>query len=123
MDDDWAFIHQMVAALEPRVDLRVVTSGRDVLASVVTWGPDVVLLDLLLHDVDGFSLLDQLTALDAACRPVVLCTTGGHGANTRVVPIAGWPVGTLPRSLSASRLGALVLEIAQSGRDLAGALS
>lgn len=117
IDDDQDFIRRMQAALQGVGELHATTCGVQGLQAAERWEPDVVMLDLLLHDVDGFALLEQLTGLDGRHRPAVLCLTGGHGAGMRPVPFPEWPVGTVPRGAPAAQLRTAVLHAARLRQD------
>lgn len=110
VDDDWAFIENLRLAVDPLVDVHIVSGEDEALAAVRDWEPDVVVLDLLLPDGDGFALLDLLTCPTRADRPVVLCITDGYGADTRLLPLTDWPVGTLVRSASPASFRSAVLQ-------------
>ena len=98
IDDDGEFVDALQCAVGEFVELRVVDRGADALACAAEWDPHVVLLDLLLHDTDGFDLLDQLTYPSYHGKPAVLCVIDGRGADTRLIPFTEWPVGTVIRS-------------------------
>lgn len=110
VDDDPIFIDRAMIALEPITDVRTVRSGSGALSVAVFWQPDVILLDMLLEDVDGFTFLDQLAEAGLARPPFILCTTDGRGAGTRVRPLPDWRVGTVLRSSSTSQLRSAVLQ-------------
>lgn len=109
VDDDWRFIHQMHLALKRCADLRVARDEAAALTALHDWAPDLVVLDLLLQDTDGFALLDRFTSPALGHRPVVLCATDGIGAGTRLAPCMDWPVGTLDRAASPIELRATIL--------------
>src|SRR5688572_32324183 len=54
-------------------DVRVASSGRDGLKGVDEFGPDVVLLDVMLPDLDGFDILKRLRS-DGHQVPVLFLT-------------------------------------------------
>lgn len=108
VDDDQYFIERATRALEPLGTVRVAQSARKALAVAGNWYPDVILLDLLLDDLDGFTFLEVLTASGLSRLPFILCTTEGRGADTRVRPLPDWSVGTLVRSSSIQQLRSAV---------------
>lgn len=110
VDDDPIFVDRATNALEPITDVRTVNSGSGALSVALFWQPDVILLDMLLDDVDGFTFLDQLSEVGLARPPFILFTTDGRGAGTRIRPLPDWKVGTLLRSSSSSELRSAVLQ-------------
>ncbi|HEX7167724.1 MAG TPA: response regulator transcription factor, partial [Acidimicrobiales bacterium] len=54
-------------------DVRVASSGRDALREVDDFAPDVVLLDVMLPDLDGFEIVRRLR-LDGTKVPVLFLT-------------------------------------------------
>ncbi|MEY2399743.1 MAG: two-component system, OmpR family, response regulator [Actinomycetota bacterium] len=54
-------------------DVRVERNGRDAIAAVDAFNPDVVLLDVMLPDLDGFEIVRRLR-LDGAKVPVLFLT-------------------------------------------------
>jgi CheY-like chemotaxis protein len=112
IDDDPAFLCVASDALGAVVELRTISSAHVALAQILDWTPDVILLDLLLDDVDGFTFLERLIELKLATQPSILCTIDGPGAGTRLLPIDGWPVSTLLRSSTRMQLQAAVLNAA-----------
>lgn len=63
-------------------DVEVATSGRDALAQVKSFRPDVLLLDVMLGDLDGFEVLRRLRA-ESEHVPV-LFLTAADAAEDRV---------------------------------------
>ena len=61
-DDDRAFRCQVVELLaaEPDVQVAEASDGREVLRQVAQQMPDLLLLDLLMPDMDGFEVVHQL---------------------------------------------------------------
>ncbi len=54
-------------------DVRVANNGRDAIAAVSSFNPDVMLLDVMLPDLDGFEIVRRLR-LDGAKVPVLFLT-------------------------------------------------
>jgi two-component system OmpR family response regulator len=54
-------------------DVRVADTGRKALTAVRTFGPDLVVLDVMLPDLDGFEVHRRLTA-DGVATPVLFLT-------------------------------------------------
>jgi DNA-binding response OmpR family regulator len=110
VDDDAQFLGRASAALDTFAELRMARCGLTGLNLAMLWNPHVIVVDLLLDDVDGFTFLERLDeyALDPA--PFILYTCTGPGADTRVRPLPNWRVGTLLRTSSDHQLRAAVLQ-------------
>lgn len=98
VDDDASFIRRATVSLGSLARVESVTSGEDLLRRVYVWLPDIILLNPLLADSDGFHLLEELLDLDLDRPPFVFCTTSGPASTTRLSTCPGWPVGTISRS-------------------------
>jgi PAS domain S-box-containing protein len=77
-DDDAAFRRQVVELLAAVDDLQVIeaANGHEVLACVAQRMPDLLLLDLLMPELDGFEVLHRLRADKRAMNLPVLVVTG-----------------------------------------------
>jgi CheY-like chemotaxis protein len=77
-DDDAAFRDQVRAYLAAAREIRVVeaANGREALVSLAQHMPDLLVLDLLMPDVDGFEVLRQLRTDKRAMNLPVLVVTG-----------------------------------------------
>jgi two-component system, cell cycle response regulator DivK len=77
-------------------DLRTLEagSGAEAIALAVTYGPDVILLDLGLPDMDGTEVLRRLERSDATARIPVVATSASslEASGDRLVAagFAGW---------------------------------
>jgi signal transduction histidine kinase/CheY-like chemotaxis protein len=63
VDDDPEMLRllgQMIASFSPRYRVRLASSGAAALAMLHASPPDAVVLDLLMPDVDGFAVLDEM---------------------------------------------------------------
>jgi CheY-like chemotaxis protein len=75
--EDEAALRELVARTLRRGGwtVRVAENGRAALASVEESAPDVLLLDLMMPEMDGFELLDAVRALDPERRISVVVVT------------------------------------------------
>lgn len=65
-------------------------SGQEALALVGSVQPDVILLDLLMPDMDGFTVLDKLkSAPSTRSIPVVIVSARGHDDDLLAGYVAG----------------------------------
>jgi two-component system, OmpR family, response regulator len=110
VDDDPRFVSRAADALYVLGDLRTACSGRAALSTTLFWQPHVILIDLLMDDVDGFTFLERLHEIGLEHPPFVLYTTDGRGADTRIRPLPDWKVGTLVRSSSTHQVRSAVAQ-------------
>lgn len=66
--------------------VQVAATGAEALAAARAAPPDVVLLDLMLPDIDGASLLAELRAEPALAMVHVVITTGVRASSMRRLP-------------------------------------
>lgn len=58
-----------------RYEISHVAQGQDLFAAIERYAPDVIVLDVMLPDIDGWELLGQLHAHAATCQiPVIICS-------------------------------------------------
>lgn len=88
MVDDNALQREVLADVlaSEGYQVAVAATGAEALASAVTTPPDVVLLDLLLPDTDGASVLAALRAEPSLRAIRVLVTTGVRSSSVRRLP-------------------------------------
>jgi two-component system OmpR family response regulator len=60
-------------------DVRVASTGSSALSATKRWPPDIILLDVMLPDIDGFALLPQLRSLTGC--PIIFLTACSRGAS------------------------------------------
>ena len=78
IDDEEANVMLLRSILqrEGYTDIHCLTQSRDALSTYIDLEPDLVLLDLMMPEVDGFQLLEAFSRHDAAdeFRPVLVLT-------------------------------------------------
>ncbi len=83
--DDETDIRQTVEAslaLDPFFMVRDCASGAEALTAAVAWRPDLILLDVMMPDMDGPTVLGRLRA-DRRTAPIpVVFFTAHRGART-----------------------------------------
>ena len=80
VDDDRDFIEATTAVLESRYDLEVAYGGREGLAKARASRPDLILLDVIMPDEDGFTVCEKLKADPAlADVPIIMLTSLPEG--------------------------------------------
>lgn len=75
VDDTEANVDMLVEALGDLYDVMVAMDGEETLEMVAEERPDLILLDIMMPDMDGFEVCERLKA-DAAFRdiPVIFLT-------------------------------------------------
>jgi CheY-like chemotaxis protein len=74
VDDDpaiRAFVSELL--VDEGYEVRAATNGRDALTVLASWRPDVILLDLMMPEMDGWAFLaTQQRHLELVCIPVIV---------------------------------------------------
>lgn len=65
---------------------KVASNGNDALAAVKEKKYDVMLLDLILPELDGFALLKEIRTLDTNVKIIILSNLGQDEDRERVAP-------------------------------------
>ncbi|XXT74945.1 response regulator transcription factor [Sorangium sp. So ce726] len=99
------------------VRVTLVTDPREGIASVLRERPDVVLLDLMLPEIDGFEVCQKLRA--RVHTPIIMVTARGEEAD-RVMGLEGGADDYIPKPFSARELLARIRAQARRARGLAG---
>ncbi|MDI1451600.1 response regulator transcription factor [Polyangium sp. 6x1] len=99
------------------VRVTLASDPRDGIAAVLREHPDVVLLDLMLPEIDGFEVCQRLRA--RVHTPIIMVTARGEEAD-RVMGLEGGADDYLPKPFSARELLARIRAHARRARGLAG---
>ncbi len=76
VDDDVDFIEATTVVLESVADVEVAYGGHEALAKARAQRPDLILLDVIMPDEDGFAVCDKLKSdPDLGRVPVILLTS------------------------------------------------
>ena len=97
--------------------VTVATDGREGVACVLRERPDVVLLDLMLPEIDGFEVCKKLRA--RVDTPIIMITARGEEAD-RVMGLEGGADDYIAKPFSARELLARIRAHARRARGLAG---
>ncbi|WP_437806479.1 response regulator transcription factor [Sorangium sp. So ce1078] len=113
---------QLTARYLESHDIRVTlaTEAREGIACVLRERPDVVLLDLMLPELDGFEVCQQLRA--RVDTPIIMVTARGEEAD-RVMGLEGGADDYIAKPFSARELLARIRAQARRARGLAGLAS
>jgi DNA-binding response OmpR family regulator len=88
------------ALAQEAFEARLVGDGREVLPMIRRWGPDVVLLDLMLPGLDGFEVLRQVRATDEQLPVIILSARGEEADRIRGIRLDADQYLTKPFSLA-----------------------
>ena len=69
--------------------VRGADSGERAISIATSWRPDILLIDLVLPDLDGVSLLHSLRRLKEPCTAPAIAVTGMGSLNDRAITLAG----------------------------------
>ncbi len=76
VDDDRDFVEATAAVLESVCEVDVAYGGVEAMAKARAARPDLILLDVIMPDEDGFAVCDQLKAdAELADVPVIMLTS------------------------------------------------
>ena len=114
VDDEEAITRALTTALERGGAHTVMSahSGREGIATFARQRPDVVLLDLWLHDMTGLEVLQRMRGEDVA----VIVITGGADVPMAVDAMRAGAENFLVKPIELSLLGALVDRAAEKAR-------
>jgi len=91
VDDDPKALLLMEAVLKPRgYDVVLINDGRQVIQTVRKEKPDLILLDIMMPGVDGYTILNKIKQEETIKNiPVVMVTALGHDGNKVFASICG----------------------------------
>ena len=76
VDDDRDFVEAITAVLESVYDVDMAYGGKEGLAKARASKPDLILLDVIMPDMDGFDVCEELKADPAlADVPIIMLTS------------------------------------------------
>ncbi|MES2885626.1 MAG: EAL domain-containing protein [Pseudomonadota bacterium] len=85
VDDTPQNLELLDECLSPHYRVKVATSGERALALCAAEAPDLILLDVMMPDMDGFEVLRRLKADAATCAvPVIFATAKGDKADEHI---------------------------------------
>jgi len=86
VDDDASSLRLVKAMLIPcGYEVIMVSSGSGVVEHIHTHQPDVVLLDIMMPDTDGYTVLSAIKADEQAAHvPVIMVTSVGMDLNKKL---------------------------------------
>lgn len=79
VDDEYANIMVLTHILRPDYTVHAEKSGQDAIETARRLLPDIILLDIVMPDVDGYSVLRALKADEELCDIPVIFITGLSG--------------------------------------------
>ncbi len=100
--DDDLFVHKIVAlCIEPFLSVQILAApdGRTGLQYATTYGPDLIILDFDLPDVDGLEVLGWLRSRPELSHVPVIAVTGAIDLDARCVQMAAACESFLPKPM------------------------
>ncbi len=76
VEDDEGIVEVYTGALEDQYDLEFFDNGKDFLKRMSSHVPDLILLDIMLPDMDGFEILSALRSINEKV-PVIIVSAKG----------------------------------------------
>lgn len=123
--DDSAFVRKVMREVLSAAGMDVVDHARDgleALEKIEALQPDVVTLDLMMPQLDGLAVLEQLAELGRAPAVVVVTTFGvGSEMGVRALQLGAVALVEKPTALASGRLYAVGEELAREVRLAAAA--
>ncbi len=99
---------ELSLALDPSISLRSCSSGADALVAAADWGPDVILMDVMMPMMDGPETLSHLRESErTATIPVVFMTARAQPREVEHFLSLG-AVGVIPKPFDPMTLAATV---------------
>ncbi|MFC2073023.1 response regulator transcription factor [Chloroflexota bacterium] len=92
VDDDLDFVEATKAVLESKYQVIAAYNGNDGLKKVVEERPDLIILDVIMPEKDGFTVCKELKGNPHyyffSKIPVLLLTVFGHGVEQTNIPLS-----------------------------------
>ncbi len=100
VDDEPSLVDAISMTLRHQgYSVEAAETGKDALAMVTRWRPDVIILDVMLPDVDGFEVARRLTAANEPVPILFLSALDSTADKVRGLTIGGYDYVTKPFSL------------------------
>ena len=104
---------QRVIARVPGMTVHSVATGEDGIAAARADRPDLILLDLHLQDVSGYTVLERLRADDATATIPVIILSADTTRSSLERALAGGATDFLTKPIDADRLLAMLADLAE----------
>jgi len=92
VDDDPDFVEATKVVLNTKYQVITAYNGNDGLEKVVEERPDLIILDVIMPEKDGFAVCKELKENPHYCSsskiPVLLLTVFGHGVGQTNIPLS-----------------------------------
>jgi PleD family two-component response regulator len=80
IDDDVTQLKEFEQILVPEYDLRVVKSASDALSFLNTNNVDIILLDITMPNISGFTFLSDIRTIPSYMEVPIIIISGNSGA-------------------------------------------
>jgi len=91
VDDEWMFTDMLKLNLEAtaRFEVKIENSGQNAIESMREFNPDIVFLDVIMPDVDGAQLLQQIEEDDQLKNKAIVFLTALVNKKDTQSPLGG----------------------------------
>jgi DNA-binding response OmpR family regulator len=96
------------------LEVRHVDRGRPAVDLASSWAPDIVLLDVGLPDLDGFTVCQAIRALDAGERPTIVMLTARQDLDSKLQGFAAGADDYLLKPIDPRELRTRILTLLES---------
>jgi excisionase family DNA binding protein len=123
VDDDTLFagyIEALLSKYPDAIDVEVANDGFDAGVKIHNLGPDVVLLDLMMPDLNGFEVCQRLKSSSETSGMRVIAMTGHPSSNNVERILAAGAEACVPKSIGQDELLQLIglnRKLTESGRE------
>jgi DNA-binding response OmpR family regulator len=106
VDDELPICELVAAALERRFEVTIVTSGAEALERARAEPPDLVVLDVMMPEMDGYEVARTLRADPVTAEVPILFCTARSGLEARVTGREAGAAGYAVKPFELHRLAA-----------------
>jgi len=120
-DEDTAFRRLVTDACLKSGDIEIVAQcadGAEALNAVIEHTPDIIIMEILLKNIDGFNLLKRINELPDGKRPNCIVSTSFITNQVISEVLAGGAAFILPKPLDPENLVDRIYRIAEVNRDV-----
>jgi CheY-like chemotaxis protein len=114
-ENDLREVAQMSLQLDPELEVRACPSGKDALAELPEWRPDLVLLDVMMPEMDGPSTLRRIREMPEGQDLPIVFITARAGDNDATMLMGLGAAGVITKPFDPMRLAETVRSYLPAG--------